>query len=208
MASWMVHLRIADRFLDIFDVNETEFVMGNIAPDSGIPNDDWSVYTPDKELSHFKTRGDDGHRHINAELFIEKYFRSNIISEYSDKEYSFYLGYLVHLLTDILWIKIALPICKSRSSEELLKSDRAIWTWKKDFYDLDASFISKNPKFRAFDIYKRSEGFINKYMDIFTENAFDERREYIVSYYLAEKSGLDRLNSYFTKNDMKMLNTF
>ena len=35
MASWMIHLRIADRLMDrIPDLDETAFVMGNIAPDS------------------------------------------------------------------------------------------------------------------------------------------------------------------------------
>ena len=42
MASWMVHLRIADELLKhISNIDETAFVMGNIAPDSGVPNEDW-----------------------------------------------------------------------------------------------------------------------------------------------------------------------
>lgn len=42
MASWMVHLRIADKLLDqLKNIDETAFVMGNIAPDSGVPNEDW-----------------------------------------------------------------------------------------------------------------------------------------------------------------------
>lgn len=35
MASWMVHLRVADELLRHLDnIDETAFVMGNIAPDS------------------------------------------------------------------------------------------------------------------------------------------------------------------------------
>lgn len=46
MASWMVHIRIADLLLNKFKkLEETEFVMGNIAPDSGVPSDDWSYWT-------------------------------------------------------------------------------------------------------------------------------------------------------------------
>lgn len=42
MASWMVHLRIADKLLGrISDLDESAFVLGNIAPDSGVPNEDW-----------------------------------------------------------------------------------------------------------------------------------------------------------------------
>ena len=37
MASWMIHLRIADGLLDrIPGLNETAFVMGNIAPERGV----------------------------------------------------------------------------------------------------------------------------------------------------------------------------
>jgi hypothetical protein len=44
MATWMVHLRIADKLLNkIKGLSYTEFVVGNIAPDSGVPNDAWSV---------------------------------------------------------------------------------------------------------------------------------------------------------------------
>ena len=54
MASWMVHLRIADKLLDqLKDIDETAFVMGNIAPDSGVPNEDWTKFTPPKTVSHF-----------------------------------------------------------------------------------------------------------------------------------------------------------
>ena len=54
VASWMVHLRIADLLLERFQhIKNTEFVVGNIAPDSGVPNEDWTYYTPLKEVSHF-----------------------------------------------------------------------------------------------------------------------------------------------------------
>ena len=60
MASWMVHLRIADEILKRMEgLDETAFVIGNIAPDSGVPNEDWSKYFPPKNVSHFKTRLDD-----------------------------------------------------------------------------------------------------------------------------------------------------
>ena len=38
MASWMIHLRIADKLLDkIPNLSPIEFLMGSMAPDSGIP---------------------------------------------------------------------------------------------------------------------------------------------------------------------------
>ena len=52
MASWMVHLRVADKLLSrIRFLDPVAFVVGNIAPDSGVPNADWSAFTPDKYKS-------------------------------------------------------------------------------------------------------------------------------------------------------------
>lgn len=61
MATWMVHLRIADKLLNkISDLTYAEYIVGNMAPDSGVPNDDWSVFTPSSNASHFMTYGSDG----------------------------------------------------------------------------------------------------------------------------------------------------
>ena len=72
MASWMVHLRISDKLIDeLCNLSHTEFVVGNIAPDSGIPNDDWSVFTPSGDVSQFKTIDADGLKDIHINEFVE-----------------------------------------------------------------------------------------------------------------------------------------
>ena len=99
MATWMVHLRIADGIMkEIPKLERQEFIMGNIAPDSGVPNEDWSVFTPNTNVSHFKKDGE-----ITIPLFRDKYMNKELWEGYSDKEKSFFLGYYIHLLTDVLW---------------------------------------------------------------------------------------------------------
>ena len=105
MASWMIHLRIADELLKhLQETDETAFVVGNMAPDSGVPNDDWSKFDPPYPVTHFKTETDDGSI-IDTDKFCDRYFNDETISRYSIKEYSFFLGYLVHLLTDVRWVE-------------------------------------------------------------------------------------------------------
>lgn len=59
MVSWMVHLRIADKLMDkIGNLDACAFILGNLAPDSGVPNEDWSVFTPPTNVSHFKSKVD------------------------------------------------------------------------------------------------------------------------------------------------------
>ena len=167
MASWIVHLRIADKLLNsIFNLSSTEFVVGNIAPDSGIPNEDWSVFTPSGDVSHFKTTDVDGLKDIHLNEYVEQFFTVDQRKKYNSKQKSFYLGYLTHLLTDIMWVnKIVRP--SKYKFKYLYDKDWAGWigTLKKDWYDLDFLYIKRNPNFRAFSIYQNAVGFNNEYMD-------------------------------------------
>ena len=56
MASWMIHLRIADKLLDkIPDLSPIEFIMGNMAPDSGVPVE--GGYEPKLSAPYFGLAG-------------------------------------------------------------------------------------------------------------------------------------------------------
>lgn len=200
MASWMVHLRIADILLERFEALEnTEFVIGNIAPDSGVPSSDWSYYTPSTEISHFKN----AQKEIRIEKYTGQYFTEEMREHYSRKQYSFYLGYLAHLLTDILWHeKISLPCIQLHKEEAEADKQAFLWKMKADWYDLDFLYLSRHPALRAFQIYRDAAGFRNTYMDIFAEDAFDSRREYIIGFYRGKRENLDR--EYPFLNEQRM----
>ena len=84
MATWIGHMRIADYFMKRYEMlNNAEFLVGNIAPDCGVPNEDWSVFTPGKEITHWHKKGS---AEIDAEDFRQKYL------QVKDDKYPFYLG--------------------------------------------------------------------------------------------------------------------
>lgn len=203
MASWMVHLRIADLLMNEFEnVEEKEFVVGNIAPDSGVPSEDWSYYTPSTAVSHFRDNRDKN-RKIQLEEYIKKYFTKELQNEYTVKQYSFYLGYLTHLMTDVLWQNQIADPCKERHQKEISEDkQKFIWEMKADWYDLDFLYLSKHSGLRAFQIYKDAVGFQNTYMDIFAEDAFDNRRQYIVEFYSEKRENLER--EYPFLNEQRM----
>ena len=124
---------------------------------------------------------------------MENYFTPEHRATYNEQQYSFYLGYYTHLLTDVLWSElVAWPVRKhfpQVSWEEI----------KEDWYDQDFLYIKKHPGFRAFRAYLGSVGFVNRYMDFFAPDAFDNRREYITSFYLQQKDNLDREYPYLTE---------
>ena len=201
MASWMVHLRVADRLLDRLEgIREKEFIMGNIAPDSGVPNADWTAYAPPTEVSHFKTYLGDRAVKIDVESYLQQYFTVEKRKKYSPEQYSFYLGYLIHLLTDLEWIaRVYNPSIARYQEAHGADSYKLLKKKKKDWYDLDFLYLRKHPDFRAFRIYENAVGFVNRYMDIFAEDAFENRREYIIGFYRGDRENIEREYIYLTE---------
>ena len=197
MASWMVHLRVADRLLALWpDLDAAAFVMGNIAPDSGVPNEDWSHFDPPKTVSHFK---DDPAR-SPVEAFCAKHFNDERIRTYNRREYSFFLGYYLHLLTDEAWIgQIFRPLLRAHPEEAAADKDRLVRAAKEDWYDIDFLYLEQHPDFRAFSIYENAAGFDNDLMDVFRRDAFEDRRRYICAFYRGDEHGdLHRSYRYLT----------
>lgn len=198
MASWMIHLRVADQLLDkLPGLSAQEFIMGNIAPDSGVPNEDWSKFSPPTKVSHFKTS--ETGKDIVISEYVAQYFTKELQEKYSQAQYSFYLGYLTHLMTDIFWSKsIVHPALALHAAECAEDRNALIWKMKKDWYDLDFLYLQEHPDFRAFDIYQNAAGFQNTFMDIFSPDAFDNRREYITGFYSEKRENLSRHYPYLS----------
>ncbi len=204
MASWMVHLRIADRLLEeIPGLAETEFVVGNIAPDSGVPNEDWSAFSPSITISHFQNPKLATGKYIDLPAFIGKYFTKEQQLCYDRQQKSFFLGYLCHLITDIFWSeRIFRPTMARFPEGTAAERNDLIRTVKADWYDLDYLYLQNHPDFRAFRIYQNAVGFPNTFMQEFSEDAFDNRRAYITEFYLQGKDGLDREYPYLTEAEV------
>ena len=198
MASWMVHLRVADKlFEQIENLDEQAFIMGNIAPDSGVPNEDWTVFQPPKDVSHFSEKSQN--KNINIEIFISQYLNDHLIKKYNKKEFSFFLGYYTHLLTDIEWANnVYEPLLQAYPKEAAEDKYKLVWTAKGDWYDLDFLYFEQHSDFHAFSIYEKSVNYENVFMDIFSKDAFENRRQYITEFYYSDNHGdLHRDYKYF-----------
>lgn len=116
MATWGAHIRIAEAILKEYsNLHETSFLVGNVGPDCGEPNEDWSEFSPPKEVSHWS----DCENVIQANHFYKKYLEQNIEDSL---RHSFLLGYYVHLLTDIEWSKMIVE--KKKTDPEYRKLDQ------------------------------------------------------------------------------------
>ena len=136
MASWIVHLRIAEALLArLPGLDAEKFALGSVGPDSGKPDEKWEHFTPPTQMTHFQDPA--GPHRDCADL---EFFRRHLLPLRPAPDvqvFSFRLGYFFHLVTDNLWgEKIGRPTGKRWSAEFAADRD-FIWEVKKDWYGLD-----------------------------------------------------------------------
>lgn len=130
MATWLVHLRVADKIFDSMDIRDGSlFFAGSIAPDAdNLP-----------DTSHRCKNGDK--TTCDADGFYKEYLRGKTETPLFD----FYTGYYIHLLTDVLWHTQKIEPLKHRSKDE-------IKTVKQAWRSVDQAFLFENPAFRPINM--------------------------------------------------------
>ncbi len=97
MAEWVTHLMVADLVLEeLPSLCRHEFCVGNIAPDCNVENEDWTQFTPPREMTHWM--GSERKNAADCERFLMEYLfpRRNR----SRQQVDFLWGYYAHLVTD------------------------------------------------------------------------------------------------------------
>jgi hypothetical protein len=144
MASWIVHLRIAENLLGIFpDLDPARFSVGNITPDSGIPDEKREKFTPPPEVTHF-INPTSVHREAKDLEFYRQYLQP-LRGGNDMGQVSFRTGYFFHLITDNLWSRMIGTPTKQRFAAEFAVDKDFIWEVKKDWYGLDFIYVRDHP---------------------------------------------------------------
>ncbi len=196
MATWGAHIRIAEAILEVHNhLDEKSFLVGNIGPDCGEPNEDWTEFLPPKLVSHWLNSDN----RIDAEAFFKKHLSMPI----DDKnQYSFLLGYYSHLITDIEWGKMFRKKRESDSVYDRLETDKNfIWTIKEDWYDLDHLYFKKNPNSIFYRLFKNIELFPN-YLEYYPAGAVEKQIKYIRDFYMSYDDNPVRDYIYLTEDEM------
>ncbi len=68
--------------------------------------------------------------------------------------------------------------------------------------------MKQHPDFRSFQIYENAVGFENMYLDFFAKDAFDNRRQYITSFYHEQRDNLKRDYIWLTQERMNAFVTY
>jgi len=182
MGTWISHLRIAERLLDHFpNLDEVTFTFGNLSPDSGIPNADWTEFDPPKEVTHFLRRGE-GEDAIHDLVYYEQYL-ADVTPEDDRKLYSFRLGYFFHLICDIMWASRIATTTK-QEFRSLFDEDpgKAVGIVKDDWYGLDQLYVRDHPESNFWQVVMANPN-PPSYLPFVKDRALHQQFEHIRKYY-------------------------
>jgi len=161
MPTWVTHMMIADKVLEEQpQLDRRGFCVGNIAPDCNIQNEDWTIYTPSREKTHWMQSG---RKAISdADAFCKEYIVKRRAEISEGEEYSFLLGYYSHLITDAAFTRmireeerVAEVWARIRANEELVQRLKELETQSEELlpktWDTVKRLISKEQRMRELE---------------------------------------------------------
>ena len=164
MATWVTHLMIADSVLQhIPSLDRRGFCVGNIAPDCNVENEDWTVFTPSREVTHWMQGA--RKKASDCDAFYEQYIAKRRDGIQSAEEYAFLMGYYAHLITDAAFQKMIRDEDRVKAVWKRIKENEELrersvgmeesWdnakklipkrVWVGHIYSLEAEYLNAHP---------------------------------------------------------------
>jgi hypothetical protein len=198
MATWIAHLRIAENFLAQFpDLDAAQFAIGNVAPDSGIPDEKLEKFDPPPQVTHFK-RSDSIHKDI-ADLDFYRGYLADVPPQDMPR-FSFRLGYFFHLIADNLWTILVGKPTEAQYSDQFAADKNFIWEVKGDWYGLDQIYVREHPNCLFWRVFlyacpfNLAEGKADSAdLDFLPPEALSRQLEYIKTFYQRRDEKIDEM---------------
>ena len=164
MATWVTHLMIADSVLQHFpSLDRHGFCVGNIAPDCNVENEDWTAFTPSREVTHWMQG--ERKKASDCDAFYEQYIEKRRDGIQSAEEYAFLMGYYAHLITDAAFQKMIRDEDRVKAVWKRIKENEELrersvgmeesWdnakklipkrVWVGHIYSLEAEYLNAHP---------------------------------------------------------------
>ena len=207
MATWIAHLRLAENLLEkIEGLDAAWFAIGSIAPDSGIPDENWENFTLPPEVSHFAGPADDAdwRQILDLEFYRQYLVSANCPSDETGR-FSFLLGYFFHLVTDNLWNHHIGRPTKARFAAEFEADPRFVWEIKGDWYGLDHIYVRDHPESLFWRVFLDCQ-YADNYLHFMPADAVQQRINHIKTYYQRRDDKVqalyERLYIYLSQAEM------
>ena len=164
MATWVTHLMIADSVLQHFpSLDRRGFCVGNIAPDCNVENEDWTAFTPSREVTHWMQGA--RKKASDCDAFYEEYIAKRRDRIQTSEEYAFLMGYYAHLITDAAFQKMIRDEDRVKAAWKRIKANEDLlahsvgmeetWdnakklipkrVWVGHIYSLEAEYLKARP---------------------------------------------------------------
>lgn len=188
MASWTIHLIIADRLMQkLNNIDQEYFVIGSIAPDCGIKAG--NGYIPDSETTHLTHNGNNK-SNCDYQFIMDNYVKNSR----SVEERSFWLGYYAHLVTDVIWsTQLYYRIKDSMPSPE--EQERFRQVVRREWQHLDKVLMLKQPP-KSYEIFRSAKPFNQPYPEFYTNNEIQKQQQNIINIY--DNIELQKMDYEFT----------
>lgn len=201
MASWMVHLRVAQALCAPFTgtpQETTTYYVGAVGPDCGTYISE-NVFDPPTQVTHWAP---DGYkRNCDAAAFRAAYLDGKALLP---KARAFYTAYYIHLLTDRAWVRDIVEPVRARVGTGFGTPEDIALTLaqKKDWYGLDMAFLAENPGFEPLQVLAAAGDFINEYLPYYGPHTLAAQMKNIVEYYRTGTAPCGHVYRYLTKQGM------
>lgn len=192
MGSWMVHIQLAEKLYEkISGLDAEQFVIGNIAPDSGLPDENWEKFDPPKSITHCEVTGEVKYRYHDLNFF-RQFMRDIPWPDGDTKKFSFMLGYFFHIITDNIWIlEIWRPSKKNFLAQ--FESESALAdAVKGEWYGLDFIHVRDHPKGFFWKIFLDSN-YPQNYLKYFPDEAIPKQMQHIKEFYQRQDKEIQEL---------------
>ena len=164
MATWVTHLMIADSVLQHFpSLDRHGFCIGNIAPDCNVENEDWTAFTPSREVTHWMQGA--RKKASDCDAFYDEYITKRRDRIQTSEEYAFLMGYYAHLITDAAFQKMIRDEERVKAAWKRIKENENLrersagmeetWdnakklipkrAWIGHIYSLEAEYLNAHP---------------------------------------------------------------
>lgn len=164
MATWVTHLMIADSVLHHFpSLDRRGFCVGNIAPDCNVENEDWTAFTPSREVTHWMQGA--RKKASDCDAFYDEYIAKRRDRIQTSEEYAFLMGYYAHLITDAAFQKMIRDEDRVKAAWKRIKENEELreqsagmeetWdnakklipkrVWVGHIYSLEAEYLEAHP---------------------------------------------------------------
>lgn len=196
MASWLTHLRIAEKIKQrVAGIDFPYFIIGSIAPDSGVPDESHRNYTPSKEVTHWRYEKGDSIFDMDENAFYNSYLVPEKLMTRSDSTRSFLWGYYFHLIADKIWLEDYFkPFQKNYENESEDPDKDFVDFIREEMLSLDFEYIKEEGR-ELVDQLKSFDGNINAFYEFDSEYIY-ECKNRIVDFYNGESQPFKREYKY------------